>query len=133
MWRLCTALSYYDVFHGRSRRELRLAAAILRKRHRGEPGNSHVREKRLANLLRDIRGYEELARQRMRDAAHAATGDRAGLDDWVRNQAADSSQQDQGADGSVPQSPQGVQDAEGSPHPAVSLPRLRKVPPGKPL
>ena len=133
VWRLCTALSYYDVFHGRSRRELRLAAAILRKRHRGEPGNSHVREKRLANLLRDIRGYEELARQRMRDAAHAATGDRAGLDDWVRNQAADSSQQDQGADGSVPQSPQGVQDAEGSPHPAVSLPRLRKVPPGKPL
>ena len=65
VWRLCTALSYYDVFHGRSRRELRLAAAILRKRHRGEPGNSHVREKRLANLLRDIRGHEELARQRM--------------------------------------------------------------------
>ena len=61
VWRLCTALSYYDVFHGRSRRELRLAAAILRKRHRGEPGNSHVREKRLANLLRDIRGHEELA------------------------------------------------------------------------
>ena len=133
VWRLCTALSYYDVFHGRSRRELRLSAAILRKRHRGEPGNSHVREKRLANLLRDIRGHEELARQRMRDAAHAAAGDRTGLKDWVRNQAADSSQQDQGADGSVRQSPQGDQGTDGSSDTAEPTSRLRKVPPGKPL
>ena len=134
VWRLCRALGYFEVFHGRSWRELRLAAAILRERHRGEPAvGPSVRERRLANLLRDVRGHEELERQRLRDAAHGAIADGAGLKDWVRESSStDPDQPDTGVDSHSP-SPDDASDSDGSSESSASTGRWRDVPPGEPL
>ena len=134
VWRLCRALSYFEFFHGRSRRELRLAAAVLRKRHRGEPAvGSSVRERRLANLLRDARGYEELQRQRVRDAAHGAIADGAGLDRWID----ESSPQRSGPGRRKPDPAEAFSGSGGetadTEDSSNSPMRLRDVPPGRPL
>ena len=126
VWQLCRSFNYFEVFHGRSWRELRLAAVILRKRHRGEPTVSPTkRELRLANLLRDVRGHEELARQRMRDEAQAASSDRPALRDLVQEGAADAS---------GPRADDvGAEDSEDSSDTSSRRRRLRDIPPGKRL
>ena len=134
VWRLCRALNYFEVFHGRSRRELRLAAAILRKRHRGEPAvGPSVRERRLANLLRDVRGHEELERQRLRDAAHGAIANGAGLDHWLD----ESSPQRSGPGRCQPEQAEAfsgsASETDDTADSSDSPMRLRDVPPGRPL
>ena len=134
VWRLCRALSHCEVFHGRSRRELRLAAALLRKRHRGDsPVGSSVRERRLANLLRDVRGHEEVERQRMRDAAHGAIADGAGLEDWVRESSSGDPDQPESGVNTHSWSSEDASGCDASSDASELTRRRRDVPPGDPL
>lgn len=80
VWRLCRA-EHFESFHGRSRREIRLATLVLRQRHRDETARQPVRAHRLAALLRDVRAHEALALQRRRDEERRQVVDRSGLRD----------------------------------------------------
>ena len=81
VWRLCRA-EHFESFHGRSRREVRLATLVLRQRRRDGRSRQPVRAHRLAALLRDVRAHEALALQRRRDAQRRqAFDDHSGLCD----------------------------------------------------
>lgn len=88
VWRLCRA-EHFESFHGRSRREVRLATLVLRQRHRDELARQPVRAHRLAALLRDVRAHEALVLQRRRDAERRELLDRSGLRDAVAPSATD--------------------------------------------
>ena len=80
VWRMCRA-EHFESFHGRSRREVRLATLVLRQRHRDETARQPVRAHRLAALLRDVRAHEALALQRRRDEERRQMLDRSSLRD----------------------------------------------------
>ena len=82
VWRLCRA-EHFESFHGRSRREVRLATLVLRQRHHDELARQPVRAHRLAALLRDVRAHEALVLQRRRDAERRELLDRSGLRDAI--------------------------------------------------
>ena len=80
VWRLCRA-EHFESFHGRSRREIRLATLVLRQRHRDETARQPVRAHRLAALLRDVRAHEALALQHRRDEERRQVVERSRLRD----------------------------------------------------
>ena len=77
-WVLCVAERAAD-FHGRSRRELRIASMELRRRRRGDSKREAVRARHLGAMLRELAETEEGALQAQRDAERREVLDRRGL------------------------------------------------------
>lgn len=70
-WRQCVSEHYAD-FRGRSERELKLAAAELRRQHQQHARSFTVTAHWLAEFLNAVQADEKLQRQRLQDAESRA-------------------------------------------------------------
>ncbi len=87
-WVQCVS-EYYAIFKGRSERELLLATAELRQRHKQHNRKFTLNARRLAKFLDSLEAEELLLQQRLRDAASQAV---RGLDQPGQTEPQESSQ-----------------------------------------
>ena len=96
-WVQCLS-EHYATFSGRSEREIMLATAELRQRHRQQGRTFNLTARKLGDFLNSLEAEELLLEQRLRDEAVKTTQGRLTLQKEAQHQSASSGQQGDGVD-----------------------------------
>ena len=96
-WVQCIS-EHYATLNGHSEREMMLATAELRQRHREHGRSFNLTARKLADFVNSLEGEERLLEQRLRDGALKAIRDGVGPQEAVEGSPAPSEGQDTATD-----------------------------------